>query len=114
MLSGKVAVLMADRTSNLTFAATCAVPIECPHGWDVCPMCDSGEVYDGPIPHYHPCRPYDRTRKHDNGFPCFDPDDKPERQHEGYLQICQACDDEIRRKYPEPDSDYDDPRYGGY
>jgi hypothetical protein len=100
--------------ANETFAATCAVAIECPHGWDVCPMCDGAEAFPGPFPHYHACRPFDRTRKHDNDYPCFDPDDKPERQHEGYTQICSKCQDEFERKYRLPDDGRDESRYGGF
>lgn len=29
-----------DKGCKFRFSATCAVPVECEHGYDVCPICD--------------------------------------------------------------------------
>jgi len=78
------------------------------------PKIDRLVIYDTEVPHFHPCRPYDRARKHTNGFACFDPATLPEQQHHGYGEVCHDCVAEFNHKHPIPDDGRDDPRYGGY
>jgi hypothetical protein len=36
----KIIAAHPDPKCDFRFSATCAVPVECKHGYDVCPICD--------------------------------------------------------------------------